>query len=408
MPRRNGKQFSEVDMTLVDRPRSFALFTTLLAAIGVLMIPPGARGAVEPFEINAILPVTGYGAFLGREEVETLTLLADTVNRFGGVRGRPIKFVVQDDQSSPQVGVQLANGLIAKKVSLVIGPALSAVCSAVMPLVKDGPVLYCLTPGVHPPDGSYVFSASISTVDVLAASARYFHDRGWRKVAALTSTDASGQDGERGIMATFTAASGEEIVLDEHFNIADLSVAAQMARIKNSDAQAIVSWATGTPTGTLLRGAAEAGFDKPILVANSNATVAQMRAYAAFLPKELLFPVPPALTPNQLPRGPLRRTIESFRSTLRSAGIKPDIGQMTPWDTGSLAIEAYRRLGFEATPEQIRTFLAGVRGFVGVEGQFDFRGTPQRGLTVNDVVIIRWDAAQDDFVGVSRLAGAPL
>ena len=294
----------------------------LAAGVVALMGAPRAVAALDPFEINAILPVTGTGAFLGRAEVETLTLLADLVNRSGGVRGRQIKFVIGDDQSNPQVGLQLANALIAKKVSLIIGPALSAVCSAVIPLVKDGPVLYCLTPGVHPPEGSFVFSASISTADLLAATARYFHDRGWRKVAAITSTDASGQDGERGIVAAFNAAAGEEIVLNEHFNTSDLSVAAQMARIKNSEAQAIVSWGTGTRPGPCCA-ARQAGLDSR---SRQREPRSQMRAYAAF-PQGACSPCRPRCAE---PAAALRRrTIGSFLSRSSAGSVR--ISGLTPW-----------------------------------------------------------------------------
>jgi branched-chain amino acid transport system substrate-binding protein len=388
-------------MRAVRRIASFLVLAGLLAA-------PLPGPAAEPFAINAILPLTGAGAFLGKAEADTLALVTDVVNRSGGVRGRPIRFAIQDDQSNPQVAVQLASALIASNVPVIIGPALAGMCNAVAPLAKDGPVVYCLSPGIRPAAGGYVFSASIATADALGASAVYFHDRGWRKIAVMTSTDATGQDGERAIVAAFSAAAGEEIVANEHFNIGDISVGAQMARIKSSDAQALIAWGTGTPIATVLRGIAETGFERPVMLGNGNVTYAQMKAYASFLPRELYFPVPPAVAPNQLPDGGVKRAVARYMSAWAAIGQRPDIGPAAPWDSAFLIVEAFRRLGLDANAAQIRAYLAGVRNWPGVDGTFDFRAVPQRGLDVNSVVIVRWDQAQEAWVGVSKYGGHPL
>lgn len=108
---------------------------------------PTAGSAADPFEINVIVPLTGPGAFLGKNEAESLALVERNVNAAGGVRGRPIKFVVADDESNPQVAVQLTNRLLAKNVPIILGGTLLASCLAMAPLVKNGPVLYCLSPG---------------------------------------------------------------------------------------------------------------------------------------------------------------------------------------------------------------------------------------------------------------------
>ena len=87
--------------------------------------------------------------------------------------------------------------MIARKVPVILGPTLTAGCNAVRALLKsDGPVLYCFTPGSHPEAGSYAFVALPSTVDLAVVNVRYFHDRGWKKIAMLSTTDASGQDGD--------------------------------------------------------------------------------------------------------------------------------------------------------------------------------------------------------------------
>jgi hypothetical protein len=85
----------------------------------------------------------------------------------GGIAGRPVKFIYHDDQSNPQTAVQLATQVVAGRPAVVLGSSLVASCRAVGPLMQNGPVNYCFSPGFHPDPGGYVFSSSISTLDLI-------------------------------------------------------------------------------------------------------------------------------------------------------------------------------------------------------------------------------------------------
>lgn len=382
---------------------------TLALATSFASIPLAGRAA-DPFEINAILSVTGSASFLGKTQQYSLGVLETQINRSGGINGRPIHFAIADDESNPQVGVQLMNAMIAKRAQVVIGSSIVAVCNAMAPIASAAPVVdYCLSPGVHPPPGSYIFSALPSTDDAFVASQVYFKARGWRKVALITSSDATGQDAERGIAAAFPPSGGVEIVDREHFNITDVSVAAQIAHVKASGAQAIIAWSTGTPIATILRAVQDAGLDgMPIEVSNGNVTFAQMHAYSSFIPKEILFATTAPIAPEQLPGGPVRRKTYDFINALQATGVRPDTGYVVAWDPAVLIVEAYRKLGLNATAPQIRDYIAGLHGWVGILGQYDFRAVPQRGVGVNNVVMVRWDNSKDSFLAVSKFGGEPV
>ncbi len=95
---------------------SFALLT-VVAFLGAAKPASG-----PPIQIYAILSMTGAGSFLGVNEVRTLKIVEKLTNARGGIRGRPVEFVTLDDQSTPQVDVQLTGELIAKNVPVFIGP----------------------------------------------------------------------------------------------------------------------------------------------------------------------------------------------------------------------------------------------------------------------------------------------
>jgi branched-chain amino acid transport system substrate-binding protein len=253
------------------------LFTAVAAAV-LLLTPFAARGADEPVEINAIVPMTGGAAFIGKGYSAAFTALETYVNKHGGIGGRPLKFIVQDDQSNPQTSVQLFSALIDKKVPVVLGAALVAECNAMKAMLKDGPLLYCLTPAVHPEAGSYVFSADPSTNDQLAASIHYFRARGLNRIAIITSTDASGQDADTTIAGAMAVPMNRGVseVAHEHFNVTDLSVQAQIERIKATNPQVLIAWTTGTPFATILRAVNDSGLQIPVYTNAGNLTYGQM------------------------------------------------------------------------------------------------------------------------------------
>jgi len=380
-----------------------------LCAVAVAVIPSLGRAA-DPYEINAILPLTGGAAFLGKADDDALTVIEATVNKAGGIRGRPIKFVVQDDQSSPAVAVQLLNGVIAKNPPIVLGSTLSAICSAMVPLLKDGPVTYCYSPGLHPAPGSYVYSAGASTLDLIAAVARYLRERGFKKVAVITSTDTTGQDADHGIDTVFALPENRALTLvdREHFNPADVSIAGQMARITAAVPDVLITWTTGAPFGTVLRGIRDAGLNVPIVSTNGNMSYAQMKQYTGIVPSELLFPGLPAFAPDQLPKGAMKDAVNRFLDAFKSTGIAPEAGQNQVWDGTLILLDALRKYGFDATPVQIRDYVNTLHGWTGVYGTFDFAAIPQRGVGIDAVIIERWDPQKQGWVGVSKPGGSPL
>jgi branched-chain amino acid transport system substrate-binding protein len=392
---------------MVKRP--LAAFAGLLVFALGFACSPRAAGAADPYEINAILPQSGNGAFLGTAQQAALTILQDLINKRGGVAGRQLKFVYLDDQSKPQVAVQLTNGVLAKKAALLLGSTLVAICSAEAPLITDGPLTYCFSPAVHPPAGSYMFTAGTSTTDMLAASLRFFRAKGWTKLAILASTDATGQDVENNVTAMLAQPENKAItfVANEHYNAADVSVAAQIARIKNSGAQAMIAWTVGGPLATIFTGMQSAGLDIPVLATPGNMTYVQMKQYAAFLPKELYFPGSAAFAPEQLPNGLEKKVVTTYLDAFKANGIRPDQGHLFVWDPVIILVDALNKLGPNATPAQLRDFINGYRG-IGMFGHYDFRAVPQRGIGVESVIMVRWSPEKDTWVGVSKAGGEAL
>jgi branched-chain amino acid transport system substrate-binding protein len=382
--------------------------TLLAAAVALAAASPAS--AAETLEIPTILPITGPAAFLGKEYSDTLKLLEDRLNRTGGISGRHIHFAIQDDQTNPQVDVQLTTAALGKKPPLIIDGAPLALCRATAPLMQSGPVLWCLSPAFRPDPGGYSLSVMASSHDSIIAGLNYFRGRGLNKIAVLDSTDATGADADALLADAIKLPdyAGMSFAALEHFNPADLSVAAQMSRIKSSGAKALIAFTTGTPVATVLRGMADAGLDIPVFTSQGNMSIAQLDSYKAFVPKELLFPGYPALAPDQVADRGVREKVEAFKADMKTANMSPDLLHATPWDPVFLIAEGFRRAGPDASAQQLRAALAGIRNWPGVFGRYDFVATPNRGLGVNWIIVSKWDPARSTWVAASRGGGEPI
>lgn len=383
----------------------------LVAVLALTTIGPAAAQP-KPFVLDCIMSLTGTAAALGADEAASLALYEKVVNRTGGLRGQPIHFEIVDDASNAATAVQLATAILAKHPIVVIGSTLAGPSQAMAPLFKNGPVLYATTPLIAPDKGSYIFGAGAQTRFNMLAALRYFRLKGLTKLAFLTTTDASGQDYQRVIDYALTLDENKNITIvdRETFAIADLSIAAQVAHIKAANPQAIIGYVTGTPFGTVLQGLSTAGIDVPLYTAGVNFNPVLLERFKAYLPKaEMIVSVSSFYNRNRGARDPLKAPIDEFYQALDAAGVKVNAAYAYTWDPARIIISGLRKLGPNATAEQLRDYIANMRGFAGVSGTYDFSIGDQHGLTQDSQLIVRYDpSVPGNQRVVSQQGGAPL
>ena len=112
---------------------------TVLKAASALatasILPTGSYAQSEPLRLGVLTALTGAGGADGPRMLKAMQLVADEVNAAGGVLGRKIELVVEDDQTNPEAAVRAARKLIeVNKVPVLMGTWASAVTSAVAPV----------------------------------------------------------------------------------------------------------------------------------------------------------------------------------------------------------------------------------------------------------------------------------
>ena len=386
-----------------------------LAALGLVAAPLAEARPAEPYDIHVIATITGPSAFVGQYMKLNFEAFEDWINSTGGIDGRPLHFILADNQSQPQISVQLATEILASHPAalMVTGPV--ANCAAVAPLLTQGPVTWCNSPALHPKPGSFAFASGPDTLDGVNSVLRYYRMKGWTKIGVLNSTDVTGQDADRAIAEDLKLPENAaiKIVAYEHFNPSDLTVSAQIARIKAAGAEALIAWTTGSPAATVFKGMIQAGFDVPVAPTGGNEVFQQMKQYESFLPKNLV--MSSALFPphdGKLTLDPRVETVQhEMYAILAKHGLKADNNTADTWDAALITISGLRALGPDATADQLRKWILGLKDFAGINGLYDFTRYPERGLSHDTSALVRYAPTGPDgahWEWISQIGGAPL
>jgi branched-chain amino acid transport system substrate-binding protein len=75
-----------------------------------------------PIRVGAIVSVSGPLALIGASKREGYQLAEKVINQRGGIKGRPLQIVFEDDSSSPDIAVTKVNGLLNSGVAAIVGP----------------------------------------------------------------------------------------------------------------------------------------------------------------------------------------------------------------------------------------------------------------------------------------------
>jgi branched-chain amino acid transport system substrate-binding protein len=110
------------------------------AALGLSGLPALSWGqGTDTVKIGILIPLTGATSQFGATMSQAAKIAAEEINAAGGVRGKKVELIIEDDQSNPEAAVRAARKLIdVDKVVSIGGCYASAVTSAVAPLCWEG------------------------------------------------------------------------------------------------------------------------------------------------------------------------------------------------------------------------------------------------------------------------------
>ncbi|MDH3690163.1 MAG: ABC transporter substrate-binding protein [Gammaproteobacteria bacterium] len=108
---------------MTKRFKSLRSLSILSALVSVLFMSPALFAqSGEPVKIGVIIGLTGPNAVAGNDCLKAMQIAVEEINQAGGVLGRPLELIVEDNEGRPKAGVEAANKLAdVDKVPVVVG-----------------------------------------------------------------------------------------------------------------------------------------------------------------------------------------------------------------------------------------------------------------------------------------------
>ncbi len=340
----------------------------------------------EPYKVGAVFSVTGRTSFLGEPEKKTAVMIAEAINKVGGINGHPLELVIYDDESDETKAVLAVKRLIKKdKVPVIIGPSLSGNTLAVVKVVNDAkvPLVSCaasnkiVTPVV---DRKWVFKVPQSDTHAVEKVYDHLLKNGIKKIAIMSVSTGFGASGREELLR-LAPQVGIEIVADERYGPKDTDITAQLTRIRGTDAQAIVNWSVGPTQVLAVKNWRDLGmtnipfYQSHGFGSRKNITLAAGAAEGVFCPLGRVNI--PDLVPADHPQ---KKVIEIYNKAYQEKYKEPlsSFGGHG-WDALNLVINALKAVGPDSA--KIRDYIETRTNFIGQHGVFNFSPTDHNGLT---------------------------
>jgi len=146
--------------------------TALASSLAAIASPAVLRAQSDPIRLATLTPLTGAGGSYGPSMAKVAASVVEEVNKAGGVLGRRVVLVSEDDQTNPEAAVRAARKLIdVDKVAAIMGTWASSVTTAVAPLCWENKTFLCTVSGADsitllPHQGFLVRTQPNSTLQV--------------------------------------------------------------------------------------------------------------------------------------------------------------------------------------------------------------------------------------------------
>ena len=362
--------------------RKFGLFLTF--AIAVTALGPLGAPAADEIRIGALFDLTGPAAWLGVPERNTAQMIVDEINEAGGINGQMIRLIVEDTVGdNTNARNSLTRLVLQEDVLAVIGPSRSGTSMAVKEMASDYevPLISCAAAeDIVKPVNPWVFKTPQSDSDAVRAIYMDLNREGIDEVAILTAATGFGSAG-RDQLRELAPEFGITIISDQTYGAQDTDMTAQLTRIRETGAKAVINWSIVPAQSIVLRNARQLGMDVLLYQSHGFGNIEYVRAAGAAA-NGVRFPAGRLLIADMLPEDhPQREVLVSYTEAYKERfNEEASTFGGHAYDALWLVVNAIKEVGTD--PEAIRAKIENTTGFVGTGGIFNYSEEDHCGLDV--------------------------
>ncbi|NBS65770.1 MAG: ABC transporter substrate-binding protein [Betaproteobacteria bacterium] len=308
------------------------------------------------------------------------------LNAQGGLLGRPIELLTEDDQGRPDVSATAARKLVDQGVAFILSVSLTPATQQAQSVSLE-----TRTPHMTPSNSGDTLTTQIDNPNFwqtgplgstqIATLLAYARSKNFKRVALITDNSDLGQLINRFFKAGLEKA-GIQVVAEEVVPRGANTAEPQMQKIRAATPEALFMAGVLTPENVLiLRAYRQLGLKTPVL-GNYNLSVPQYTAVAKGLLDGVVFV--DAFDPA---KAETARFIEAYR---KDSGAEPYNLMGYGYDGVMMVADAIRRAG-STDKEKVRAAMQATTGYVGVMGgagaTYQFREGKRTGFDPNGMVV---------------------
>ncbi len=330
----------------------------------------------EGIKIGVAEALTGPIAKYGVPIKNGFTLAAEEINAAGGINGKKINLVVDDEQGKKEEAINVFKKFIHKdKVLAIFGPTLSNSAFAADPTANAAKTVVFGTSNTADgitAIGPYVFRNSITESDILPEVVKMAKNKlNLKKVAMMYGNDDAFTKSGYDIFKKAVGAEKLQVVATETFAKGDIDFSAQLTKIKNLNPDAIICSALVEEAANIVLQARKLGIPANIHFIGGNGFNSPKLAEIAGNASEGIINGSPWFLGD-----PNKKNVAFIAAYKKKYGSEPDQFAAQAYDALYIMTEALKTLKFTGSLEDARTelrdALAKVKNFDGVGGNFSF------------------------------------
>jgi len=326
-----------------------------------------ALRAQDTIKVGEYASLTGKEASFGQQSHKGLTLAIEELNASGGVLGKKLELITEDNQTKPGESATAVKKLISRdKVIALIGEVASGRSLEAAPIAQAAKIPMIAPAATNPKvtqTGNYIFRVCFIDPFQGTVMAKFAQtDLQAKKVAVLSSVSNAYSVGlAKFFKETFTA-NGGIIVSEKNFSEGDKDFRAQLTAVKAAGADAVFVPSYYTEAALIARQARDLGINVPFFggdgwVADQLLEIGGEALNGCYYSTHFS-------PENQDP------VVQAFVKKFKvrwGANENPDAFAALGYDAAYVLVDAIKRAGSTEGPK-LRNALAATQNFAGVTG----------------------------------------
>jgi branched-chain amino acid transport system substrate-binding protein len=387
------------------------MIKSILAAVAIAVALPALAG--EPVRgvtdsevvIGTYTDLSGVTAMWGVNNSNSWRLVFDQVNAAGGINGRKIKYIVEDNQYQVPRSVQAANKLINRDgVFFMVANGGTPMNNAVMPdqLAKGVANIFPLTSArsMYEPLNHLKFGLGSSYYDQIRSGLKYFVEQRHKKqVCAMAQDTDFGRDIMDGVLDQLKA---ENLTLagETLHKPTDTDFSASVARMRDANCDLLVLGTIVRDSVQIISAVRKTGWNVDMVgqAASYDDVVAQVPGGAT----EGFYSMTPMLFATEASTSPdVKAFVEAYH---KEYGKEPNFAAQIGYTGAQVVVQALKNAGKDLTTDSFVTGMESIKNYHDIFGSptISFSPTKHQGSNESFLCVVKdghWRAAEPEPLG---------